>query len=100
MSEQEHGFPVLCRTAAGIDVGSEEHWACAPVPESDTREVARFAATTPGVEAMLAWLQARGITTVALESTGVYWIVPHELLERAGFVVLLVDTRDLRRVPR
>lgn len=99
MNQHDHGFPVLCRTAAGIDVGSEEHWACAPVREGDEREVARFAATTPGLEAMIAWLQARGITTVALESTGVYWIVPHELLERAGLGVLLVDTRELRRVP-
>ncbi len=93
------GFPVLCRTAAGMDVGSEAHWVCAPAVSGEGREVAVFAATTPGVEHLIAWLQGRGVTTVALESTGVYWIVPHEMFERAGFDVRLVDTRELRRVP-
>lgn len=99
MADRATGFPVLCSTAAGIDVGSEEHWACAPAASSSGREVERFGATTPSVAALIAWLQARGITKVALESTGVYWIVPHEMLEAAGFEVLLVDTRVLRRVP-
>ena len=48
---------------------------------------------------MITWLQERRVTAVALESTGVYWIVPHEMLEQAGLDVLLVDTRELRRVP-
>jgi hypothetical protein len=48
---------------------------------------------------MIAWLQDRGVTAAALESTGVYWIVPHEMLEQAEFEVRLVDTRELRRVP-
>lgn len=99
MTNQRDGFPVLCTTAAGIDVGSEQHWVCAPALTGDERDIEVFAATTPGVEQMIAWLQARGVTTVALESTGVYWIVPHEMLERAGVAVLLVDTRELRRVP-
>lgn len=99
MTDERRGFPVLCATAAGIDVGSEQHWACAPAGHGEGREVSVFAATTPGIEHLLAWLQARGVTTVALESTGVYWIVLHEMLERAGFAVLLVDTRELRGVP-
>src|SRR5262245_30493154 len=86
----EEGFPVLRADVAGIDIGSEEHWVCAPALTGGGREVARFAATTPGVEAMIAWLQARRVTSVALESTGVYWIVPHEMLERAGVAVVLV----------
>lgn len=99
MADQTDGFPVLCASAAGVDVGSEQHWACAPARTGDGREVAVFAATTPGVEQLVAWLHERRVTKVALESTGVYWIVPHEMLERAGFEVLLVDTRELRRVP-
>ena len=99
MANQQDGFPVVCTTAAGIDVGSEQHWACAPALSGDGRDVEVFAATTPGVARMVAWLQERGVTTVALESTGVYWIVPHEMLEGAGFEVRLVDTRELRRVP-
>ncbi len=93
------GFPVLRRDVAGIDVGSEQHWVCAPAREGGEREVETFAATTPGVTAMIAWLQARGVRSVALESTGVYWIVPHEMLEAAGFEVVLADARALGRVP-
>lgn len=93
------GFAVLRRDVAAIDIGSEQHWVCAPARAGAPREVAVFAATTPGVEQLTAWLQARGIRGVALESTGVYWIVPHEMLEAAGFEVVLVDTRTLKRVP-
>ena len=93
------GFPVLRTNVAGIDVGSEHHWVCAPTPSGDAREVGVFAATTPGIEQLIGWLRARGVVSVALESTGVYWIVLHEMLERAGFEVLLVYTREVRRVP-
>ena len=99
MADIRDGFPVLRRDVAGIDVGSEEHWVCAPSRTRDGREVERFPATTAGLERMIAWLQDRGVTAAALESTGVYWIVPHEMLEQAGFEVRLVDTRELRRVP-
>lgn len=45
------------------------------------------------------WLKHRQVESVAMESTGVYWIAPHEVLEAAGFEILLVDTRQLARVP-
>lgn len=93
------GFPVLRTHVAGIDIGSEQHWVCAPVRTGGGREVAVFPATTPGVEQMVRWLQDRAVTSVALESTGVYWIVPHEILEGAGFEVVLADTRAVGRVP-
>jgi transposase len=93
------GFPVLRHDVAGMDVGSEQHWVCAPAREGTAREVAVFAATTPAVHQLIAWLQDRGVRSVALESTGVYWIVPHEMLEAAGFQVVLADTRALGRVP-
>lgn len=99
MADPTDGFPVLRRDVAGIDVGSEQHWVCAPACTGEGREVAVFSATTAGVHALIAWLQARRVTAVALESTGVYWIVPYEMLESAGFAVLLVDTRALGRVP-
>lgn len=98
-TEGLEGFPVLRRDVAGIDVGSEQHWVCAPAREGAERDIAVFAATTPGVEQLIAWLQDRRVRSVALESTGVYWIVPHEMLEAAGFDVVLVDTRALGRVP-
>lgn len=93
------GFPVLRREVAGIDVGSEQHWVCAPAREGTKRDVETFDATTPGVTALIAWLHDRDVRSVALESTGVYWIVPHEMLEAAGFEVVLADTRALGRVP-
>jgi transposase len=63
------------------------------------REVATFGATTPELEKMAAWLKERKVETIALESTGVYWIAPHEVLERHGFNLTLVNTRELARVP-
>jgi transposase len=93
------GFPVLRPDVAGIDVGSGEHWVCAPSLAPPGRDVARFGATTPELEALAAWLTARGVTSVALESTGVYWIPVYEVLEAHGVEVLLCDARQLARVP-
>lgn len=92
------GFPVLQPDVAGMDIGSTEHWVCAPSPTGTGREVTVFPATTPGLHACAEWLTARRVRSVALESTGVYWIAPHEVLEAHGFEVLLVDTRQLRGV--
>ena len=93
------GFPVLDPHAAGIDVGSEQHWVCAPATTGLGRDVAVFDATTPGLQQLAAWLHTRHVRSVALESTGVYWIPVHEVLEAQGFDVVLVDTRTLGRVP-
>lgn len=84
---------------AGIDIGSEQHWVCAPTVDRSAREVATFGATTPELLRMAQWLKERNIESIAMESTGVYWIAPHEVLEAAGFEILLVDTRQLSRVP-
>ena len=89
------GLPVVRRGAAGIDLGSEVHWVCAPKANGTGRDVATFGATTPELERMSAWLKERRVETVALESTGVYWIAPHEVLERCGFELVLVNTRDV-----
>jgi transposase len=96
---QLQGLPVLRRNAAGIDLGSERHWVCAATLDGSGREIASFGATTPELLRLAEWLQARQVESVAMESTGVYWIAPHEVLEAQGFEVLLVDTRQLARVP-
>jgi transposase len=93
------GLPVLDPHVAGIDVGSEQHWVCAPAKTGVGREVAVFAATTPGLQQLAVWLRARQVRSVALESTGVYWIALHEVLEAQGFAVVLADTRAVGRVP-
>ena len=82
--KQIEGLPVVLRNVAGIDLGSERHWVCAPVSGGMSREVADFGATTPELIRMTKWLQACGVESVAMESTGVYWIAPHEVLEAAG----------------
>jgi transposase len=96
---KEEGISPLGRKVAGIDVGSKEHWVCAPAQEGEGREVQVFGATTPELEKMAAWLLERKVESVALESTGVYWIPVHEVLEGKGLEVLLVDGRALARVP-
>src|SRR5215470_4297614 len=96
---QLEGLPVIRASVAGIDLGSEQHWVCAPTRDRSGWEVASFGATTAELIRMTKWLQACGVESVAMESTGVYWIAPHEVLEAAGLEVLLVDTRQLARVP-
>lgn len=97
--KQVDGLPVIRRSVAGVDLGSERHWVCAPAVDGAAREIADFGATTPELVRMGKWLQERKVESVAMESTGVYWIAPHEVLEAAGFEILLVDTRQLARVP-
>jgi transposase len=93
------GIPVLRRNAAGVDIGSQSHWVCAPTVDGNGREVQEFGATTPELEKLAQWLQQRKVESVAMESTGVYWIALHEVLEARGLQVLLVCTRDLAQVP-
>jgi transposase len=93
------GFPVLRRNVAGIDLGSTSHWVCGPTIEGSEREVEEVGATTPELEKLAHWLRERKVESVAMESTGVYWIPVHEFLERQGFEVLLVSTREFAQVP-
>src|SRR6266545_4425035 len=83
--------------AAGIDVGAEAHFVAVP-PSDDPQPVRGFGAFTADLEALAAWLVACAITTVALESTGVYWIPLFELLEARGFEVLLVDPQQVQKI--
>ena len=84
--------------AAGIDIGAQEHWV-AVSPDSDSQPVRRFGACTADLEALASWLQQCGVQTVAMESTGVYWIPLFELLEAQGFAVVLADAREVQRAP-
>jgi transposase len=73
--------------AAGIAIGAQEHWVAVP-PDSDPQPVRRFGACTADLEAIATWLQQCSVMTVAMESTGVYWIPLFELLFRATGVDL------------
>ena len=83
--------------AAGIDIGSASHF-CAVPPDRDDAPVREFASFTADLNALADWLQACGVDTVAMESTGVYWIALFELLESRGFTVLLVNARHVKNV--
>ena len=96
---KEEGIAALGRRVAGVDVGSKEHWVCAPVREGEGGEVGVFGATTAQLEKMATWLIERRVESVALESTGVYWVAVYEVLEARGLKVRLVDSRALARVP-
>lgn len=83
--------------AAGIDIGSHEHYVA--VPESlDENPVRNFSCFTSDLEAMADWLVMIGITTVAMESTGIYWIPAFEILEERGLEVILVNAHHVKNV--
>ena len=84
--------------AAGIDIGSRSHYVA--IPEGlDKATVREFSTFTNSLLELVNWLKTVGITTVAMESTGVYWIPVYDLLEEHGFEVLLVNARHIKNVP-
>jgi transposase len=84
--------------AAGIDIGSKSHFVA--VPEGvDQNPVREFSTFTGDLEELARWLISCGITTVAMESTGVYWIPVFEILESHGLEVKLVNARHVKNVP-
>lgn len=83
--------------AAGIDIGSAAHFVAVP-PDRDEQPVREFASFTVDLNAIADWLTACGVDTVAMESTGVYWIPLFELLESRGFTVFLVNARHVKNV--
>lgn len=99
--EEAHPFAGMSKVnpnAAGVDIGAVEIVACVAGDES-TQIVKAFGNYTVDLQAIGKWLKEYGIKTVAMESTGVYWIPLFEELERQGFECLLISSRSLRRVP-
>ena len=84
--------------AAGIDIGASSHWVAVPRHLSE-QAVREFGPMTDDLNALADWLLACGVDTVALESTGVYWIPVYEVLEQRGLLVWLVDARQMKYVP-
>jgi len=89
---------VIHPRAAGIDVGSKFH-VVAVSAEYDPDPVRKFNSFTTDLHRLADWLKAVGVTTIAMESTGVYWIPVFEILESRGFDVILVNAREAKRVP-
>jgi len=94
----ESGPTLVHRDAAGIDIGSRSHFVAVP-QDRDAEAVREFQSFTGDLERLADWLTKCGVKTVAMESTGVYWIPVYELLEERGFEVLLVCASHLRNVP-
>ncbi len=91
--------PKIHPDAAGIDIGSEELVAAIPAGRDPSGSVKTFRTFTSGVEALRDWLLKYGVNTVALESTGNYWITTYDVLEAAGIEVYLVNARHVKGVP-
>jgi hypothetical protein len=84
--------------AAGVDVGASELYVC--VPEDRAPQPVRvFQTFTSDLHDIAAWLKQCGVTSVAMESTGIYWIPLYEVLEAAGFEVKLVNAREAKNLP-
>lgn len=84
--------------AAAIDIGSTVHMA-AVNPDSDDMPVRAFGTFTQNLHDLAKWFQSCGVTSVAMESTGVYWIPAFEILEQHGFEVILVNARYAKNIP-
>ena len=84
--------------AAGLDIGAEEIYACVPRDRAEP-SIRVFGTYTVNLHELAAWLTECGIDTVAMESTGIYWIAAYDILAASGFRVYLVNARHLKNVP-
>ena len=94
----DSGLEILHPNAAGIDIGNASHFVSVP-PERDPKPVQEFGSWTADLERMAEWLKTCGIKTVAMQSTGVYWYSAHNILEKHGIEVFVVNARDTRNLP-
>jgi len=92
------GLQVVHPKAAGIDVGNEEHWVAVP-PNLDPEPVRSFGCFTKDLQEMADWLVRCGIETVAMQSTGVYWIALYDILAERGIRVFVVNAQDTKNLP-
>jgi len=98
IQSEDISLEVVHPDAAGIDIGNESHYVAVP-PSRDSQPVRRFGCTTAELKAMADWLKQCGIRTVAMQSTGVYWIAVYDILEQAGLEVYLVNARETKNLP-
>jgi transposase len=95
---EDAGLEVVHPDAAGIDVGNASHFVAVP-PGRDEQPVREFGSWTADLRRMAEWLKRCGIRTVAMQSTGVYWVAVQEILEHEGFEVYLVNARGTKNLP-
>src|SRR5216684_2018434 len=98
IQSEDLSLEVIHRNAAGIDIGNESHYLAVP-PSRDSQPVRCYGCTTGELKAMADWLKQCGIQTVAMQSTGVYWVAVYDTLEQVGLEVYLVNARDTKNLP-
>jgi transposase len=98
IQSEDLSLEVVHPDAAGIDIGNESHYVAVP-PTRDSQPVRRFGCTTWELKEMAVWLKQCAIRTIALPSTGVYWIAVYDILEQAGFEVYLVNANQTKNLP-
>jgi len=90
-------FNLIRSNAAGIDIASEVHYVAVP-EDRDVQCVRKFGSFTEDIHLMARWLKQCNIDTIAMESTGIYWVQPYLILEEYGFNVCLVNARHVKNV--
>ena len=95
---KEPELKVINQDAAGIDLGSREHWACVPSRATESN-IRCFGCSTPQLRALVNWLKECGVTSIAMESTGVEWIPLFNILTQHNFSVCLVNAHHVKTVP-
>jgi transposase len=98
LRSEDPGLEVIHPHAAGVDVGNSAHYV-AVRPDRDSQPVRRFECFTADLHRLADWLQSCRVKTVALQSTGVYWIPLYDILEERGFEVYLVNARHTKNLP-
>jgi hypothetical protein len=98
LQSNDPGLDVIHPQAAGIDVGNASHYV-AVRPDRDPEPVRQFRCFTADLHRLADWLKSCGVTTVAMQSTGVYWIPLYDILEERGFEVYLVNARHTKNLP-
>jgi transposase len=98
LQSADPGLDVVHPHAAGIDVGNSTHYV-AVRPDRDPTPVRRFDCFTADLHRLADWLQQCGVTTIAMQSTGVYWIPLYEILDARGLEVYLVNARHTKNLP-
>jgi transposase len=89
-------FPVVNAHAAGIDVGSREHFVCVGLDKEE--DIRSFSSFTYSLHELANWLKLRGVKSIAMESTGIYWRALFVLLQNYGFEVILVNSSHTKNV--
>jgi transposase len=98
LQADDRALQVIHPNAAGIDVGNQSHFVAIPLSR-DADPIREFGSWTADLHKMANWLKERGITTVAMQSTGVYWIAVLEILEQYGIEVYLVNAQGTKNLP-